>query len=208
MFVLIGTPCQNPLKNCLSTERRVHVPCHSGHFVAGTSPWASGNTAAQPQAWATSIAMHRSSRLYSSETPEELHNCQFFAFQIVQWYASERLKHVIHLKGSLQVFGDVCLPALLQKHCTPELKIISLSFLQGSRPNVIHPLWLPSIRFDCSSKYKDELCHLIFISSPTCVALLLWTSNLSWKCIRHYVVLLVRKLSWHLEVLQYVPNLS
>lgn len=124
---------------------------------------------------------------------------------ICKWVAET---HLTYLRADFRFLGMYIYLLSCRNIIHQNYKKTSLSFLQGCRPNVTYPLWLPSIRFDCSSKYKDELCHLIFISSPTCVALSLWMSNLFWKCICLYVVVLVHKLSWHLEILQRVPNLS
>lgn len=123
---------------------------------------------------------------------------------ICKWVAET---HLTHLRAAFRFLGMYIYLLSCRIIIPQNYKKISLSFLQGSRPNVIHPLWLPSIRFDCSSKYKDELCHLIFISSPPCVALSLWMSNPSWKYICLYVVLLVHKLSWHLEIFS-MPSTS
>lgn len=92
--------------------------------------------------------------------PLKKYNWQFLAFQIVQCWATYATQ------CSHQVSGGVYTPSLFQKQYTPEPHQEQKSFLQGSRPRVvICPLW--GIRFDSSSKCKDELCHFIFVSFPT-----------------------------------------
>ena len=164
-----------------------------------------------PQAGATSIAMHRSSWLYSSETPAEVQVAIFGlpdCSVVSEWL---NCRSLISAQPSA-FWGCICTCSLTETiyaRTSSRAKTL-LSFLQGSKPHVvICPLWLQSIRFDCSSKCKDELCCFIFIPFPTCVALLLHMSSPSWKYIYHHVlVLLVLTLSRHLDVLQNVPNLS
>lgn len=86
-------------------EKSSCSPCSQGHFIARTSLRASWNAAAQPQAWVTSIARHRSSWLYSSETPKEVQLAIFGLpdCSVVSKWVPEM--HLTHLSAAFRFLG-------------------------------------------------------------------------------------------------------